>query len=106
MSATKGGEDEGVEGLQGWTLDLGWAESRLRETRQAWEQHGGVSMSWRNRAAEVFKQVKSMENQCKIWEGISAEVAFTRMSDKKNKNKVTLIYCKTCLICKIASFLV
>ena len=35
---------------------------------------------------EVSKQVKSMHSQCEIWEGILAEGAFTRMSDKKQES--------------------
>lgn len=70
------------------------------------DKAGRGAARWCFNELEVFKQVKSADNQCKIWESLLAEVAFTRMSDQKNKNEVTLIYCKTCLICKIASFLV
>ena len=46
----------------------------------------GSSMSWWDRAVEVPKQVKSMHSQWEIWEGILAEGAFTRMSDKKQES--------------------
>ena len=55
----------------------GWAGGGARQ---------GSSMSWWDHVVEVSKQVKSMHSQCEIWEGILAEGAFTRMSDKKQES--------------------